>query len=420
MPVVTEPSRIHAGGHPPYPAAGIPQQGWFPLPGSLPPTAPVPPRRRTAWAFGAAVLGLAMLLFVVGAGAFVVGGVTTVSRRPQPAGAGPGYDWQAPVVPAPTGSDVTPQQISSVAAKVDPGVVDVTTVLGDGSGEAAGTGIVLSADGLVLTNNHVVAGSTSIRVTGVGNGRTYRAAAVGYDRSEDIAVLRLSGASALTVATLGDSSTVRTGDQVVAIGNAGGAGGTPSAVGGTVTALDQSITAEDASTGSAERLTGLIEVAADVAPGDSGGPLANASGQVIGMDTAASASFRYQDSGGYGYAIPINQATAIAARIKAGQASATIHIGANAFLGIQTGVGNGFAVVGAPVLRVVAGTPAERAGLSAGDVIVSVNRRSVDSPTTLTEVLDRYHPGDRLHVGWVDSGGRSHTTTITAATGPVG
>ena len=149
--------------------------------------------------------------------------------------------------------------------------------------------------------------------------------------------MKLSRASGLAVAPLGDSSTVNAGDSAVAIGNAGGTGGAPSAVGGTVTTLDQSITARDASTGAAEQLTGLIEVAAAIQPGDSGGPLATASGQVIGMDTAASADFDYQAASGDGFAIPINQAVTIAKPIEAGQGSSTVHIGATAFLGIQTG-----------------------------------------------------------------------------------
>ena len=286
---------------------------------------------------------------------------------------------------------------------------------------AAGTGIVLSSDGLVLTNNHVVAGATSVSVTDVGNGQTYSASVVGYDRSADIAVVKLSRASGLAVAPLGDSSTVNAGDSAVAIGNAGGTGGAPSAVGGTVTTLDQSITARDASTGAAEQLTGLIEVAAAIQPGDSGGPLATASGQVIGMDTAASADFDYQAASGDGFAIPINQAVTIAKPIEAGQGSSTVHIGATAFLGIQTGSQAGIlSSGGALVLGVLPGSPAQTAGLAGGDVIESVNGQSIDSPTTLTGLLDRYHPGDRLTIGWTDATGQAHTATVIAVTGPVG
>jgi S1-C subfamily serine protease len=234
-------------------------------------------------------------------------------------------------------------------------------------------------------------------------------------------VLQLSGAPGLTVAPLGNSSTVNTGDGVVAIGNAGGTGGTPTAVGGSVTGLNQSITAQDSSTGAAEQLTGLIETNAAIQPGDSGGPLATTSGQIIGMDTAASAGFSYQAAGGDGYAIPINQATTIAKQIEAGQVSTTVHIGATAFLGIQTGnQPRSQAIVGAAVLGVLPGSPAQNAGLSAGAVIQSVNGQSVDSPTTLTGLLDQHHPGDHLTIGWTDATGQSHTSTLTASTGPVG
>ena len=125
--------------------------------------------------------------------------------------------------------------LAQVEAKVDPGLVDVVTTLDYGEGEAAGTGIVLTSSGEILTNNHVVEGATSIEVTDIGNGKTYTATVVGYDVTSDVAVIKLQGASGLQTASLGDSSTVAVGESVVAIGNAGGAGGTPSAAPGTVT-----------------------------------------------------------------------------------------------------------------------------------------------------------------------------------------
>jgi S1-C subfamily serine protease len=366
-------------------------------------------------------VGLVLMLVIATAG-FLAGRAMDPSGQAQTSFGGSGMSGQAPAgPPAAAGPGVSSAQISSVAAEVDPGIVDINTVLGYQNGAAAGTGIVLSADGLVLTNNHVVAGATSISATDLGNGQTYQASVVGYDRTQDIAVVKLSGAAGLTVAPLGDSSAVSPGNSVVAIGNAGGTGGTPSAVGGTVTALDQSITAQDQSTGVSEQLTGLIEVAAAIQPGDSGGPLASSSGQIIGVDTAASAGFSYQAAGGDGYAIPIDQATAVATQIEAGQGSATVHIGATGFLGIQTGVQAGNAGIGgAAVLGVLPGSPAQTAGLSAGDVIQSVNGQRIDSPTTLTGLLDQHHPGDRLTVGWTDATGQTHTATVVATAGPVG
>ncbi len=205
-----------------------------------------------------------------------------------------------------------PGDVSAIASKVDPGLVDVNTTLGYQQEEAAGTGIVLTSNGVVLTNNHVIDGATSISVTDVGSHKTYTASVVGYDRTKDIAVLQLNNASGLQTATIGNSSNASVGEQVVGIGNAGGTGGTPSAAGGTVTALNQSITASDEGDGTSEQLSGLIQTNADIQPGDSGGALVNTSGQVLGVDTAASDgySFQYngQSTGDQGFAIPINTA----------------------------------------------------------------------------------------------------------------
>src|SRR5262249_52267922 len=127
----------------------------------------------------------------------------------------------------PNGAGLTPQ-LRQAAAAVTPGLVDIVTTLGYGSGSGAGTRLGPTSDGLVRTNHHVAAGATAITVTDVANGRTYTATVLGYDRTHDIAVLRLKGASGLAVAPLGDSSTVKVGDAVVAVGNAGGVGGRPS------------------------------------------------------------------------------------------------------------------------------------------------------------------------------------------------
>ena len=215
-----------------------------------------------------------------------------------------------------------PSDVSAIASKVDPGLVDINTTLGYQQEQAAGTGIVLSSNGVVLTNNHVIDGATSISVTDVGNQKTYTASVVGYDRTQDIAVLQLHNASGLQTATLGNSSNASVGEHVVGIGNAGGTGGTPSAAGGTVTALNQSITASDDGDGTSEQLSGLIQTNADIQPGDSGGALVNTSGDVLGVDTAASAGFSFQTngpvSGNQGFAIPINTALSIARTIEAG------------------------------------------------------------------------------------------------------
>ena len=347
-----------------------------------------------------------------------------------------------------TATSKTVLSTSQIASRVDPGLVDVVSTLGDEQATSAGTGIVLTSNGEVLTNNHVIDGATSIKVTDVGNGRTYTAKVVGYDASQDVAVIQLQNASGLTIASLGDSSTVQTGDSVVALGNAGGKGGTPSVAAGTVTALNQSITASDEGSGNSEQLTGLIQTNANIQPGDSGGSLVNSYGQVIGMDTAASSGTQLQSQSGQtavqAYAIPINEATSIAKQIEAGSTSASAHIGATAFLGVETqpasqGSGSGFggsggsgdsggfggfggsqgsSSTGVTIAGALSGSPAANAGLTAGDEITSVGGQSVSSAQNIAQVLVKYHPGDQISIGWVDQSGQSQTTTVTLASGP--
>jgi S1-C subfamily serine protease len=234
-----------------------------------------------------------------------------------------------------------PLTTSQIASKVDPGLVDVVTTLGYQNGEAAGTGMVLTSTGEVLTNNHVIDGATSIKATDIGNGRTYTAKVVGYDKTHDVAVLQLQGASGLQTVSL-SSASAQTGQKVVALGNAGGKGGTPSEVTGRITGLNQSITASDESAGNAERLTGMIGHNAPIQPGDSGGPLVDTYGQVIGMDTAGSSSQAAGNQPGQAqtqtqaFAIRITEASSIASQIEAGTPSSTVHLGRTAFLGIET------------------------------------------------------------------------------------
>jgi S1-C subfamily serine protease len=309
-----------------------------------------------------------------------------------------------------------PSNISSIAAKAAPSLVDINTTLSYQGGQAAGTGIVLTSSGVVLTNNHVIAGATRITATDVGNGRSYTATVVGYDRAHDIAVLQLQGAQNLSTAAIGDSGQISVGDQVVGLGNAGGLGGAPSSAGGSITALNQTITATDESDGSNEQLSGLIQVDANIRPGDSGGALVDTQGRVIGVDTAASAGFTFQTSGGQGFAIPINQATGIVQQIRVGQATDTIHIGPTAFLGVLINPGNNGS--GANLARAVDGGPAAQAGLAEGDTIISLAGQTVDSPSTLTQLIGKYHPGDKVQVGWTDNSGQSHQATVTLTTGP--
>jgi S1-C subfamily serine protease len=315
---------------------------------------------------------------------------------------------------------------SQIEAKVDPGLVDIVSTLGYQQAEAAGTGQVLTSSGEVLTNNHVVEGATSIKATDIGNGRTYTARVVGYDQSKDVAVIQLQGASGLPTVTLGNSSTAAVGQDVTALGNAGGKGGTPSVVTGKITGLGKSVIASDQGSGTTEQLTGLISHNAPIQPGDSGGPLVNTSGQVIGIDTAASGQMQFQSTQAQtdAYAIPINEAVAIARQIEAGDGSSTVHIGATAFLGVEVMSQGSAAAQGVPagtgavVAGLLPGSAAANAGITAGDVITSVGGRAVTSPESLQSAMEQHHPGDRVTIGWTDQAGQAQSAIVNLASGP--
>ncbi len=304
------------------------------------------------------------------------------------------------------------------SATLDRGIVDVNTSLGYQSAAAAGTGMVLTSSGEVLTNNHVIRGATTIRVYIPATHRNYAAMVVGYSVTNDVAVLQLRNASGLQTVTTGDSFKLRRGQAVTAVGNAGGVGGTPTATEGTITGIGRAITAQDDS-GSTERLTGLIETDAGLQPGDSGGPLLNAAGEVIGMDTAASSGFSFRSGGSDGYAIPINKALAIAKQIVAGKATAAVHVGATPFLGVsvQTPRFNSFSS-GLLVANVYPSGPADRAGISSGDTITTLDGRSIDSMTGLTSMLLRKAPGTTVRLGLVDQFGNNTTATVKLGSGP--
>ena len=315
-----------------------------------------------------------------------------------------------------TGSGgATASEASTVADKVRPGVVDVNTELAYQNATAAGTGMVLTANGQVLTNNHVIEGATKITATVVDTGKTYTATVVGTDATDDIAVIQLKDASGLDTVPIGDSSTVRVGDQVVALGNAGGVGGTPSVKTGTVRAIGQTISVGNVAGGGYQQLQNVIVTTAPLQSGDSGGPLSDAKGQVIGIDTAATVESRFRSSQAMGFAIPIADAMAVVHQIESGQASETVHIGPSAFLGVSLVSGNGS---GAVVSGVESGSPADSAGLAEGDTITSAGGQAVDSAEALTSVIQAHRPGDKVGVQWTDPSGDSHSTTVKLGTGP--
>jgi len=357
---------------------------------------------------------------------------------------------------------------AAVAAKVEPGVVDITSTLNYQSETAEGTGMVLNSNGLVLTNNHVINGATTIKATQVGTGKTYTARVVGYDATDDVALLQLQNASGLKTVTVGNSTQVSLGTPVLAIGNAGGQGGAPTIAPGIINAIDRTITAGDQGSQTTETLHGMLQTSAQIQPGDSGGPLANAAGKVIGMDTAASSSgTQSSSSSSMGYAIPINTALSIATQIAAGHASATIQIGLPGFLGVLvpqsnssnpqqqaqsqegqgsggfggiggggTGTGGGSpscvnsatansvpttiapASSGALIDNVLCGSAAATAGLGAGDVITAVNGQAVTTPGSLTTIMSKFHGGDKVTVNYETTSGAKQTASLTLGTSP--
>jgi len=313
--------------------------------------------------------------------------------------------------PGGSGSSGSGTSGATATAAQTVGVVDINTDLKYQGAQAAGTGMVLTSSGEILTNNHVVNGATSISVTVISTGAKYTASVVGTAPTQDVAVLQLQNASGLQTIKLGESNSVAVGDAVTGVGNAGGVGGAPSAAAGTVTALDQPITAADETGQNVQHLTGMIETDAAIQAGDSGGPLYDASNEVIGMDSAASAGA----TGTQAYAIPIDHALQIAQQIESGSASSTVHIGLPAFLGVSIAAS---AVQGATVQSTLDGGPAAGAGITAGDVITSVGGTAINSGSDLQAALRNYQPGQSVTVTWSDQAGQSHTAKVTLGTGP--
>jgi len=340
-----------------------------------------------------------------------------------------------------------------IVAKTEPGLVIINTTLQYDSEAAAGTGMVLNADGLVLTNNHVIEGSTKVSATLVSTGKTYPATVVGYDKTGDVALIQLQDASGLTTVPIGNSASVKVGNTVVALGNAEGQGSI-TATAGHVTALDQTITASDEGGSTAsETLTGMIQTNADIVPGDSGGPLASSAG-VIGMDTAGNDANNQQVS--EGFAIPIGTALSVARQIAGGHASSVITIGYPPFVGIfigsgssssppvqeqqeeqQNGGGSGSTPAcdtsnsdltvpsaiapvssGTLIIGTICGSPAASAGMTGGAVITAVNGQAVGSPDDLAGILSRFHPGDTISVTWVSPSGQRTTSSLHLTAGP--
>lgn len=314
------------------------------------------------------------------------------------------------------GPPLPPLDTELVSGVVKPALVNITASIRPYGLGAAGSGIVLTAEGQVLTSHHVIKGSDTVSVADLGNGAVYPAVVLGYDSGADIALIELSGASALPVARLGYSASVRLGDQLLAIGNAGGTG-SPTAVGGAVTGLDTSIVARNAADLSRKSLRGLIEVGAAVAAGQSGGALVDRYGAVVGVVTAASGEVQAAlGRGPQGYAVPIDTAMAIVRQIRSGTPTDTVHIGPTATLGIITS--DAQQPPGARIDVAVYAMPAYAAGLTEGEVITAIDGRAIATTQALKAALNLHKPNDVVRLDITAPGGGLRTVSLTLTAGP--
>ena len=389
-------------------AMGPPPQ-WMPAP---------PPRPASIWNRIAAFIVL-IAVVAAAAGAGIGWGLArAVNNRPV---AQATTSPEAPIQQVTPGTSTSPSSTTdAIAAKVSPAIVDINTVLGNGA--AAGTGMLISSTGEILTNNHVVNGSTSITVTVQGRSQKYSAHVVGVDISQDIAVIQIDGSvSGLPTVKFADSSSLQVGETVVALGNALGRGGAPNVTSGQITALDQTITASSGGS-SSETLNGMIQSDAVIYEGDSGGALVNTSGQVVGMITAGQAQGFRSSASDVGFAIAANTAVGVVNRIRAHEEAADLTYGQVGFLGVSVQTLDAFSAQqlglsvssGALVTSVQPGSGAEAAGIARNSVITKVGGASVTSSDTLGTAIRSHRPGDGVSVTWVNQGG-SHTATVTLA-----
>ncbi len=425
------PDQAAWGGPPPG------EQGhWAGKDGSAPPR---PPRRRLAIA--AALVGTALVAGGAGAGIALAADqpgagspstVPTAENTPAASSPAPGAPGQGLNVPA-------------IASRVEPATVDITATGPNGQDE--GTGMVITRSGLVLTNNHVIVGSTKLFAQVNGAGKKYPATVVGTSPTDDVALLQLHGGSAFSTVSIGNSSQVAVGAQVVAIGNALALQGPETVTDGIIAATSRTINVGDPATGTTETLKGVFQTTAPINPGNSGGPLTNSAGQVIGMNTAAATgSATGTSASNVGFAIPIDHAMAIVNQIEAGKASPTVFIGPHAIMGVTVesvacaegqvsgcyplgsnglfGGPFGFSTYSAPtqhgavVAGVEPGSPAAGAGLAVGDVITAVDGRSVANLSDLSHQLTGKKVGQAVTVKWLNPGGSAHSARLQLEAGP--
>jgi S1-C subfamily serine protease len=392
-----------------------PEPYWAPPP----PAPPAPPHRSEPHVWRWIVVSIVVAALAAGGSGVGVGwGLAKAFRSPS-AVSSP-ISVQSPIaIASPTTPSNGSLDTNAIAAKVDPAIVDINTIVG--TGQAAGTGMILTSDGEVLTNNHVVDGSTTINVVIAGRSGSYKAHVVGVAPAADVALIQIEGVSGLPTVTLASSSTLKVGDQIIALGNALGQGGAPAVSTGTVTGLNQTITASEGG-GKAEQLTGMILSDAPISPGDSGGPIVNAAGQVVGMITAGDVQGFQSQTSTVNYAIPSDTALSYVNKIRAHETSAELIYGQVGFMGVSVrdltpDVAAQMAInitSGALVVNVQSGSPAQAAGITSGSVITKVGTSKITSSASLGTAVHAHKPGEQVSVTYVDPRG-THSVTMTLA-----
>jgi S1-C subfamily serine protease len=403
---------------PPATAPGAAYGPWSPDPLWGPPPWPPasPARGRSKFMQRTLIAGLALVC--IGAGGGTAWALTSATIAHQTIATLPSGTSGSGEAPNSTGGTVPSSGGTASAAaiaKIDAATVDINSDTASLDGQVAGTGMIITSSGEVLTNNHVIDDTVNITAQIDGTGTVYRVTVIGYDATDDVALVQLVGASNLPTVPLGNSDLVHRGDALTVIGNALGKGGTPAVVTGVVSQLDQQITASDES-GDTESLTGMLQVRADIEPGDSGGPEINAAGQVIGITTAGSQSgvpSGQETVATTGYAIPINKALQIVSEIRAGSGT-HVHIGNAALLGVSIAAPTAAQTLpGAYVHAVTPGTPAAATGIGANDRIVKIDNTTINSDSELHDAMEEHVAGDTITITWVDQAGTSHTGSIT-------
>lgn len=381
----------YPGGQPAYgvpmspPGSGAPQPPWAAGPGG-PTHSPAPGRIGRAVLFGA--LGLVLL-----AGSSIAGGVVALALdNDDSASAGRTYT-AAPIINS--------ADLPGIAAAVQDSVVSI------GTSNSGGSGVVLTEDGFVLTNNHVVADAPNgvVRVV-FADGKNADAEVVGTDPPTDLAVVKAEGVSGLKPAKFGDSDAMRVGDTVLALGSPLGLQGSVTA--GIISARDRSIASGGSQGGIPGRgvatITGLLQTDAPINPGNSGGALVNTRGEVIGINTAIATSGQSSGNIGVGFAIPSNKAKTVAEALQRGEKVS------HAYLGVSVTTGER----GAVVASVMPGSPADRAGLQVGDVITRFGNQSIAESSDLVAAVQAGKVGDRVELTYLRNGTENRATVTLA------